>query len=208
MDRIQVTSHLKPKRIAAPDYEYEFQRSWKNEVWHVCEPVSFDLVDPGSLLDKANRWVGRATSLRDSPEPFLLHILLGEPTDERLKPTFGKAQNILQKIPGAKELIRESQAESFRGSGRPRPPASLRARARRVVTTRGCFSLTQRLTSWRPPRPLSEATFTVPTKRTYFSASRNQRHGRNRPCLPGRKIERPRGRERSIYPINGCWPKQ
>ena len=65
------------------------------------------------MLDKANRWVGRATSLMDSSDPFRIHMLLGEPTDERLKATFVKAQNILNKMPGKKEFIRESEAEAF-----------------------------------------------------------------------------------------------
>jgi hypothetical protein len=70
LDRASVTPRLKPRRIVAPDFEYEFKRSWKNERWHVCEPVSFDLVEPDSILDKANRWLGRATNLRDSSEPI------------------------------------------------------------------------------------------------------------------------------------------
>lgn len=113
MDRAHVTPWLSPKRIIAPSYEYEFQRSWKNEVWHVLEPVSFDLIEAASILDKANRWVGRATSLMDSPESFRMHLLLGEPADERLKETFIKAQNILNKMPGKKEFVRESEADAF-----------------------------------------------------------------------------------------------
>jgi hypothetical protein len=113
LDRVLVTPRLRPKRIVAPDYEYEFERSWKNEIWHVYEPVSFDLVEAASMLDKANRWVGRATSLMDSADPFRVYMLLGEPADERLKATFGKAQNILNRMPGNKEFIRESEKEAF-----------------------------------------------------------------------------------------------
>lgn len=113
LDRAFVTPRLKPRRIVAPDYEYEFERSWKNEIWHVYEPVSFDLVEAASMLDKANRWVGRATSLMDSADPHRIYLLLGGPQDERLRPTFVKAQNILNKMPGRKEFIRESEAEAF-----------------------------------------------------------------------------------------------
>ncbi len=113
LDRALVTPHLNPKRIVAPDYDYEFQRSWKNEIWHVYEPVSFDMVEAGSILDKANRWLGRATSLNDSAEPFRIHLLIGEPKDERLKPAAVKAENILNKMPVKKDFIKESDAESF-----------------------------------------------------------------------------------------------
>ncbi len=113
LERRHVTAHFGPKRIVAPNYEYEFQRAWKNNMWHLYEPVSFDLVDGGSIVEKANRWVGRAMSLSDSSEKFRIHLLLGEPTDSQLQDTFIKAQNILKKMPGKAELIRESDAEAF-----------------------------------------------------------------------------------------------
>jgi hypothetical protein len=113
LERRNVASKLTPKTIVAPNYEYEFEHSWKNESWHLYEPVSFDLVDPGSILDKANRWVGRATSLADSKEPFKIHMLIGETRESGLRNTFIKAQNILNKMPGKKELIKENEAEAF-----------------------------------------------------------------------------------------------
>jgi hypothetical protein len=113
LDRVHVTQRLRPKQIVASSYEYEFERSWKNELWHVYEPVSFDMVEAASMLEKANRWVGRATSLMDSPEPFRIHMLLGEPTDDRLRPVFVKARNILNKMPVKKEFVHESEAQTF-----------------------------------------------------------------------------------------------
>jgi hypothetical protein len=113
LDRVLVTPRLKPKRIVAPDFEYEFQRSWKNEIWRVYEPVSFDLVEETSILDKANRWFGRASCLRESREKFRMYFLLGEPNSAGMRSAFTKAQNILHKIPGDKDFILESQRESF-----------------------------------------------------------------------------------------------
>jgi hypothetical protein len=79
LERRHVAGYLTPKRIVAPNYDYEFQHSWKNEAWRVYEPVSFDLLEATSILDKANRWVGRATSLFDSRDKFKMYLLLGEP---------------------------------------------------------------------------------------------------------------------------------
>lgn len=108
-----VTSYLGPKRIFAPNYDYNFQHAWKNEIWHLYEPVSFDMVDGGTIVDKANRWLGRAINLNDSPEEFKLYVLLGEPQDKQLQGSFTKAQNILNKMPVKKEFVRESEAEAF-----------------------------------------------------------------------------------------------
>jgi Protein of unknown function (DUF3037) len=113
LDRVHVTSRLKPKRIVAPDFEYEFERSWKNEVWRVYEPVSFDLIEEASILDKANRWFGRVSCLSESREKFRIYFLLGEPRRDGMRSAFTKAQNILHKIPGDKDFIRESDRDSF-----------------------------------------------------------------------------------------------
>jgi hypothetical protein len=113
LDRFLVTAQLKPKRIETANYEYEFKRSWKNEIWHLYEPVSFDMIEAASMLDKANRWVGRATSLLESAESFRIYMLLGAPQEQRLQSTFIKAQNILNKMPGKKVLIQESEAQAF-----------------------------------------------------------------------------------------------
>jgi len=91
LERRHVAQRLIPKRIVSPNYDYEFQHSWKNQTWRVYEPVSFDLLEQTSILDKANRWVGRAASLADSNERFKMFILLGEPRDSSLRTAFVKS---------------------------------------------------------------------------------------------------------------------
>ncbi len=113
LDRKNVTAHLVPKLITSTDYEYEFAHSWKNGTWNVFEPVSFDLIDSNAMLDKANRWIGRAISLGDSTELFKPYFLLGAPSDSRLEDAFKKAENLLHKIPIPHEFVRESEAEEF-----------------------------------------------------------------------------------------------
>ena len=113
LERRHVLTHLKPKRIVAKDYDYEFDHARKNEIWHMYEPVSLDLIEADSMLDKANRWVGRVVSLTDSDDKFKLYMLLGEPRNKKLKPAFVKAQNILNKMPVDKEFISEREAEHF-----------------------------------------------------------------------------------------------
>jgi hypothetical protein len=108
-----VIQRLGPKRIVAPDYEYEFKEGWKNGLWHIYEPVSFDLVESTSIVDKANTWLGRLTSLSASAEKFKPYLLLGEPREEKLRNSFVKAQNILHKMPCDHEFVREADAEEF-----------------------------------------------------------------------------------------------
>jgi len=113
LENKQVLAKLQTKLIVAKDDEYEFEHAWKNGSWHCYEPISFDLEKPDSLVDKANRWLGRATNLRDAKEDFTLHVLLGEPQMEKLKQPFAKALNILHKMPVKHEFVREAEAGSF-----------------------------------------------------------------------------------------------
>jgi hypothetical protein len=109
----QVLAKMQPKRIVAKDYDYEFEHAWKNGAWNLYQPLSMDLLDAESILDKANRWLGRATNLKDSDEPFHLWMLLGEPRLENLRPAFAKALNILNKMPVKMDLVNEHEAENF-----------------------------------------------------------------------------------------------
>src|SRR2546425_776054 len=61
---------LSSKRIETEDYQYEFRFAWQNSVWHLYEPVSFDLLDPNSIREKAVRWYGRSAALQESPDKF------------------------------------------------------------------------------------------------------------------------------------------
>lgn len=104
---------LSEKKIETKDYQYDFRFAWKNDIWHLYEPVSFDLVDPGSIREKANKWLGRGVALHDAREKFKIHFLLGEPHKDETKKAFENAIHLLSKIPGHKELVRENELEHF-----------------------------------------------------------------------------------------------
>jgi Protein of unknown function (DUF3037). len=109
----EAAGKLQEKRITAVDYDYEFQYAWKNSIWHLYEPVSFDLMDPSSIVEKANRWLGRGVALHDSKERFKIHFLLGEPKQPGTEKAFESARHLLAKIPVQKELISEQDMDAF-----------------------------------------------------------------------------------------------
>ncbi len=86
-----IMSHLAPATVTTPTYEYRFQRTWRNEILHALEPVSLDLVRGGSLLEKANTWIGRGQLLCQSPSLGDLFLLLGKPSDDSLVKTYDNA---------------------------------------------------------------------------------------------------------------------
>lgn len=109
----RMAEKLAIKRIETRDYQYDFEFAWKNDIWHLYEPVSFDLVNPDSIREKANRWLGRGVALDDSTEKFKIHFLLGEPHQPGTGAAFENALHLLDKIPVAKELIREKDMDGF-----------------------------------------------------------------------------------------------
>lgn len=113
LEKRQVIKHFVAKEIIAPNYDYKFEHAWKNQVWHAYEPISFDLAEADSIKDKANRWLGRVTSLADSKDKFNLILLMGKPSEGKLQTAFVQAQNILHKMPVTHEFIQEDEAEDF-----------------------------------------------------------------------------------------------
>jgi hypothetical protein len=112
LEQKRVANRVQPKEIVTPDYQYEFRFACRNGIWHVYEPVSFDLVDPNSIGEKAARWLGRGTALHESAEQFKIHFLLGEPRQKEAQKAFAHAMHLLEKIHDA-ELVREKDVESF-----------------------------------------------------------------------------------------------
>jgi len=107
-----LTDKLTSHKIVTNDYEHEFEHCWKNDIWHINEPISLDLKEGSTILEKANTWLGRATSLSEVKD-FKLYLLLGKPQNKNLNKYFNKAENIMNKMPCKHEFIREDEAESF-----------------------------------------------------------------------------------------------
>jgi len=113
LEEKKVIQYLRPHKIISKNYEHKFEYAWKNDIWHLHEAVSFDLVESHSILEKANTWLGRGTTLNDSNEGFKLILLLGEPNDSNNKMAFTKALNIMNKMPCKKEFVQEREAKEF-----------------------------------------------------------------------------------------------
>lgn len=120
LEEKRVIASLKPLSVNSQDDEYEFQYAWENSKWHALEPVSFDLVEPYSMIKKAHEWLGRGHSLlspeilkRALKEGLKLYFLLGGPKDEKLLSYFTKAKNILNKIPCDHDFFTEEDADKL-----------------------------------------------------------------------------------------------
>lgn len=107
----QVLDRLKEKRIVGTVDEVSFKHSWKNGVWHCLEPMSFDLLEPESIRDKARKFFGQIQLVSDAREDFKLYLLLGKPHHTEVHDAYLGALRILEKLPVAHEIFTEEQAD-------------------------------------------------------------------------------------------------
>jgi hypothetical protein len=108
----KVRIDLQPKRIVGRTDAVEFQHAWKNGRWHVYEPVSFDLADADNIKDKARRWLGHLSAVRDgaTEEPHL-HFIVGRPEQDALVPAYRSAIEILRQVPFDATIVEENQID-------------------------------------------------------------------------------------------------
>lgn len=110
----QIIEHLETKELGTSQYTYTFAHAYKNDKWHPVEPVSFDMVDSNYILEKANKWIGRAAMLADSNEIGKMYFLLGKPRRPELLQAYENAAvNLATKISIPVEVVREEDSEEF-----------------------------------------------------------------------------------------------
>ena len=96
---------------------FEFEHAWKNGHWSALQPLSFDLVQPKSIRNKAFQYFGTNVVLNDSKEINALNYLLGAPRrdDKDVQKEYARAKDLLGTGEYAKKikLIEEDEAEDF-----------------------------------------------------------------------------------------------
>lgn len=112
LEKRNVIAHLEEKVIEVVDDSVRFEHAWKNGTWHCYEPVSFDLSNDSSIREKAIRWLGQMSSIKEATEDFKVYFLVGKPEDARLHKAYEKAVSILNKAPSS-TVVEEASAKEF-----------------------------------------------------------------------------------------------
>lgn len=111
--RHRVTRHLRPKTFTSEDYTLKFDHAFKNERWHVLQPVSLDYARPEGMQTRATIILGSATVLKDNPEIGKLYLLLGPPKRNEHPAAYKRARHLLTRVPIAHEIVEEQDADRF-----------------------------------------------------------------------------------------------
>lgn len=106
-----VKPHMHSHEVTAPLASHVFPQAWKNGVWNVYQPLSFDLKLGETIRQKAHRWESLTRFLMQSPERPKIHLLLGVPSGEQRK-DYERAKDVLN-ASGEVELVEEDGAADF-----------------------------------------------------------------------------------------------
>ncbi len=79
----EIVRALTRHSLRSAHYEQVFERSWKNGAWNVAQPLSFDMLDPQRIRDKALLWSSRVRELQPAENDTTVHFLVGMPDDAR-----------------------------------------------------------------------------------------------------------------------------
>ena len=89
--------------------EHTFPQAWKNGIWNVYQTLSFDLVNPDQIRNKAHRWESLTRYVREGEELNVTY-LLGKP-ESRNQSAYGTAKKLLANSQAT--LIEEDEIEDF-----------------------------------------------------------------------------------------------
>lgn len=71
-DNYGITNRLVSHEVITKNDIFSFDKSWKNEIWHCYQPISFDLLNSESIKNKVYRWSGILKEMDTTNEK--LHI--------------------------------------------------------------------------------------------------------------------------------------
>jgi hypothetical protein len=106
-----ITKVLQPVKLGKN--EVEFRYAFKNERWHVLEPISLDYIDPYEIKKRAFHTLGEAYALKDEEELGAYYVLLGRPHDEQGLKRYAQALQLLSDMPVRHRIIEDVDAEAF-----------------------------------------------------------------------------------------------
>lgn len=112
-----VLQRLQEKTLAVGELRHRFENAWHppGGYLRLLQPLSFDLLQPSDIVEKAVRWSALIRQLRKADSNFLIYLLLGRPRGEgHFTKAFNQAcETLSEETTGRKELFPEEEAPHF-----------------------------------------------------------------------------------------------
>jgi hypothetical protein len=103
---------LQPKTLGSA--EVEFEHAYKNEKWHVIEPVSLDYAHASDIKERALLAFGKAAAVKDDEELASITVIVGQPRRQTEQKPFLDALRLLHDLPGPRtRVVVDDRVEEF-----------------------------------------------------------------------------------------------
>ncbi|WP_411827488.1 DUF3037 domain-containing protein [Luteolibacter sp. AS25] len=106
-----VKPFIKEHEVNAPHASHVFSHAWKNGVWNVYQPLSFDLKRSENIRNKAYHWESLTRWLSQSAERPNVYLLLAASSGDQRR-AYEDAKDLLH-ASGEANLIEEDEAGDF-----------------------------------------------------------------------------------------------
>lgn len=111
-----VLHRMQEKTLRIGELKHRFSTAWQpaNSFLRIYQPLSFDLLEPSGIVEKAVRWGALIRQLRKADPEFQINLLLGRPIEQSDWPAFSQATAVLdEEVQGRKRLVPEEKAPEF-----------------------------------------------------------------------------------------------
>ncbi|KAA0992953.1 DUF3037 domain-containing protein [Dyadobacter aurulentus] len=78
-DQYEITSRFTEFEVETKHDHFQFDKAWKNEIWHCYVPLSFDLQKEENVKSKVYKWFGKLNELATSEEKIDITLLTSIP---------------------------------------------------------------------------------------------------------------------------------
>jgi len=112
----KILSGLREQELTAGSFRQRFEHAWqpKRGPLYLLLPLSFDLLDPSNIVDKAIGWNGRIRLLRKSAPDFRMFLLIGKPLVQDHESACAEAKDVLEsESDSARKVVTEEHAAAF-----------------------------------------------------------------------------------------------
>lgn len=113
-DKYEITPKLMTHTIKTQNDEFKFEHAFKNGIWNIYEPISFNLQDTQNIKNKVYKWVGKIAELSNISEEVSLNFLSDMPKKDDLQQFIkSKLNNDTQKSLLHIKIINGQNIETF-----------------------------------------------------------------------------------------------
>ncbi len=112
-DKYHISHRLTAHKLNTSNDVFKFEKAWKNNVWHIYQPLSFSLQEKEAIKEKVYKWVGKLQELRTAKHELHITFLTSLENKHRDLDSFIHEYLEVKNETLNVEVVNESEAENL-----------------------------------------------------------------------------------------------